>query len=519
MDKVIAQSLSQKRSLKVNALSNWTTLIINIIVGFFLGRFVIRHLDGTDYGIWTLVGYFTGYYGLLNLGVGSAITRYVARYAGQGDEESLNETVSTAMTMFCCTAGLALLLSYFVAEPLARFFNVKPEHFNDFRRVVRIIGLATAITFPGNVLATIIRAHERFIAANCVSVFTTLLQAVLSVSFLWHGWGLSGVAWTAVIGEATALTANLVLCRFLTPHVRIRFGRARLRMLRTLIAYGGITTVIVVADMLRSSLNSIVIGKCISMAAVGVYGLVGARIMVYMVQLVAAPLGVLTPRFAALDGCGDHAEMRRLLVKSLAVSSTLAFGVSTMAIVFGKPFILWYAGPEFRDSVPILWLLATGAAFALAQNPAIGFMYALNKHYLYAIATIIEGIANFSLSIVLVLRYGTIGAAFGSLIPMLIVKILVMPVYVSRVAGISVLDYVRPMVPPCLVAATITLTAVFTGLVTREATTLGYLLRGGAVVGAVYAGAFLFIVPDRYHILPHVVAARLPKFRSGEARD
>ena len=61
-------------SLKVNALSNWVSLGVNVIIGFVLTPFIIRSLGKTGYGIWTLVCSFVGYYGLLNLGVGSAIT-------------------------------------------------------------------------------------------------------------------------------------------------------------------------------------------------------------------------------------------------------------------------------------------------------------------------------------------------------------------------------------------------------------------------------------------------------------
>ena len=73
-------------------MSNWTTLIINLAVGFFLTPYIITHLGKTGFGIWTLVGSIIGYYGVLDLGVSSAITRYVARYAGLKDYNALNHT-------------------------------------------------------------------------------------------------------------------------------------------------------------------------------------------------------------------------------------------------------------------------------------------------------------------------------------------------------------------------------------------------------------------------------------------
>ena len=67
-----------------------------------------------------------------------------------------------------------------------------------------------------------------------------------------------------------------------------------------------------------------------------------------------------------------------------------------------------WVGKDFAMAINVLWILAICCAFAVSQNPGIGFMYALNKHYFYAIATIIEGITNLILSIILVSRYGII---------------------------------------------------------------------------------------------------------------
>lgn len=478
-------------------MSNWVTLGVNIVVGFILTPFVIRHLGKTGYGIWTLVGSFIGYYGLLNLGVSSAITRYVARYAGQGDEKSLNETASTGMAMFCGTGVLAVVVAFFVAGPLASFFKVDPGHFVDFQRTVRLIGLATGISFSSNVFGAIIRAHEKFVVANAANIAVTLARTALTVCLLLSGAALLGVAAATLITELLNLVVNILLCRFLTPLVRIRFDFARLSVLRMLITYGSITTVIVIADIMRINLDSFVIGKWVNLSAVGVYG-IAATIIHYIVSLVTAGMGVLTPRFAALDGKGDHAQARRLLVKAVSVSSFLSFGGYMMAIIFGKQFILWWVGKDFTEAASILWILSFSYAFAIAQTPAIGFMYALNKHYFYAIATMIEAIANLTLSIILVYRYGIVGVALGTMIPMLIVKILVMPIYVSRIAGISIREYIRPMMPPAVVASIMTLAAYYMGIVTRDTPTIGYLICAGMIAGALYVAAY-YLVMRKYN--------------------
>ncbi|MBN2137569.1 MAG: polysaccharide biosynthesis C-terminal domain-containing protein [Sedimentisphaerales bacterium] len=467
--------------------------MVNIIVGLLLTPFIIKHLGKPGYGIWTLVGSFVGYYGLLNLGVRPAIMRYIARYAGQGDERSLNETASVAMVMFCCTGVLVVAASFFLAGPLAQFFEVEPKHFDDFRYVVWIIGLTTGLGFPAHVFGAILHAHERFVVTNCVVVFTTLVRVGLTVYLLLSGEGLLGVALSVFSSQVIGFGANFLLCKYLMPQVHIRLAFAKLRVLRKLIIYGGVATVVSVADIMRGNLDSLVIGKWVSLSMVGIYG-IAVIIKGYVVKLVVTGMGVLTPRFAALDGTGKQAEARQLLLKSLFVSSFLSFGGFMMAIVFGGHFIDLWVGKDFADAVTVLYILSISSAFAVSQNPAIGFMYALNKHYLYAIATVIEAIVNLILSILLVSKYGIVGVALGTMIPMLIVKILVMPVYVSKIAGIGMLEYLKPMLLPFIVALVMTLTAYYTGIITQDTPAMGYLICAGMIVGIVYVSACFLVV-------------------------
>jgi hypothetical protein len=62
--------------------------------------------------------------------------------------------------------------------------------------------------------------------------------------------------------------------------------------------------------------------------------------------------------------------------------------------------------------------------------------------------TVLAGGANLALSIYLGRRYGILGVAFGTTIPMLVVKLIVQPWYVLRVAGVTITDYLATVVGP-----------------------------------------------------------------------
>ena len=491
---------SKKPSLKLNAISNWATMIFDIVLGFVLTPLIIRHVGKSGYGIWTLVSSFLGYYGLLNIGVESAMTRYVSRYAGRKDQDAVNRTVSTAMAMFCSTGILALGLSVVLADPLTHFFKVSPDQVDNFRHIVMLLGLATAIGFPSGVLTATLVAHERFIVANSVHFGAAALRAGMIVVLLLRGGGLRSVALATVVCQASSLLVNAMVLRRCTPDLRIRHSLARLGLLKTLLSFGTAALVIRVTGILRVNLDSVVIGKWVGLSAVGVYG-VAALLKRHAFRLVIRGTSVLGPRFAALDGAGEHEKARLLLQRGLALAGFLSFGSGLMLLSFGGHFIHLWAGPGFEEAVVILRILTVCTAVAVAQNPAIVFLYSLNKHYWYAAVTMGEAIANVALSITLVFKYGIVGVALGTMIPMLLVKVIVMPLYVSRIAGLSVAAYVRPLLPSLAAAAVLQAAVYASGIVTGPTPTIVSLLLYGLITGGLYTAAGYFLVIRPYGLV------------------
>ena len=95
------------RRLLTGTILRFTTLIINIVVTFKLMPLIIATLGDTLYGLWAVVGYFVGYYGLLDLGISAAITRFVARAHSKNDKEEINYIASTGLVVFFCVGLFA----------------------------------------------------------------------------------------------------------------------------------------------------------------------------------------------------------------------------------------------------------------------------------------------------------------------------------------------------------------------------------------------------------------------------
>ena len=483
----------KKPSLKINAASNWISFAVIVATGVILTPIITEQLGKTGYGIWSLVGSLIGYYGLLNLGVGSAITRYIARHTAQKNEKALNEVASTVFVMFILTGLAATTFSFLFAEEVAAFFNVKPDLQNNFKILIWIIGTTTGIGFTTEALAAIVNAREHFVSTNIVRIMSILLRAFLTIIFLNLGYGLISVAIAPFLSTVASTFANIYLYKKYASDIDLSLKYANKKTLKMLLIYGGTTTIIVLADLMRSNFDNIIIGKLIGLEAVGIYS-IATLLVRHMSNSVTAGLSALTPRFASLDGMGDKSKIKTLFLKALSISSFLAFGAGMIAVIFGEQFISWWVGKEFTEASSVLIILAGASAFGLTQNPAIGLLYALNKHKAYAIATIIEAIFNVALSLILVSKYGLIGVAIGTAIPMLISKILVMPIYASKAIEIPLSIYLKASIRPAVISILIVTIAYTTPLHKSLPDRIEYIAGTAVLIGLIYSVAcFNFI--------------------------
>lgn len=135
-----------------NVLSNWGVLVFSTVVNFFLAPFIVRHLGQSGFGIWTLMSSLTGYLGLLDLGVRSAVTRFVARHHAATDHEEASRIASSALLFFTTAGLLAVSASIILALFVVQHFQIAPGYLMAARAVLILSGANVGLSLINGVL-------------------------------------------------------------------------------------------------------------------------------------------------------------------------------------------------------------------------------------------------------------------------------------------------------------------------------------------------------------------------------
>lgn len=387
-----------------------------------------------------------GYYGFLDMGITTAILRYIARYAAQKDSTALNKTVNTSLAIFSVIGLTIIISSFFTATPLAHFFDIDPTDIGDFSKAIQLLSFTILLRFYAGVFKCSLIAHEYFIPANSVEITCSIIRAGLTFLLLDKGWGLAGIAVSHAVSSLIMLMAHFTLCNRYIPEIYIQIKSISRKTRNNLLTFGGVTVIISATDMLRLNLDSFVIAKMIGLSPVGIYA-VAALLVNNVRQLIVAAVGIFNPRFAALEGQGDQKQLIQVFMQSLFVCGLIAFSLGSTLLFFGEAFINLWVGEKFSDAIPVLFVLTIGNTIAISQCVSLSLMYALKKHQWYAILSSIEAFFNVILSIYLATKYGILGVALGTAIPMVCISGIIQPFYISRMLNIPVASYLSYLLP------------------------------------------------------------------------
>src|SRR5437899_201013 len=100
--------MSNSRVVARNVMWNTAGTATHLLAGFVVAPFLVHRLGQTIYGLWILIASLTGYFSVLDLGIGGSVGRQLAFFRAKNDERGVNSIFSTALAILSGVGGLAL---------------------------------------------------------------------------------------------------------------------------------------------------------------------------------------------------------------------------------------------------------------------------------------------------------------------------------------------------------------------------------------------------------------------------
>jgi O-antigen/teichoic acid export membrane protein len=476
----------------------WGGYLVNVVSGFIIPRLISDRLGQTTLGIWDFCWSMVTYFGLVQLGMGGSVTRYVALYRAKGDTRGLNCSVSTIALFQKSVGWLALVVGIIVAWWVLPLFGSRlGGELQAARWVVFILGAEIAMVIMLTVYGSVIVGCHRWDIHNSVSAITYGFIAAGMIGVLLLGGGLPALALSHCIFSVAGEVVRWRLTRRICPELIISSRLASWHSFREQARYGAKNLIPRLADLFSNQALSILITMYLGPAKLAIFS--RPKGLMRTLQALAAKFGfILIPTASSLQAREDRVGLQTTLKTAPACIAALVLPPIVTLVILGDYVIRLWMGAKYvyPGLVPIL---AVGALAPLVQEPVWSILSGMNIHgriALYKLGASIASAALLAAGLGL-MRWNLLGAAICLTVPWLTVDGFVTPLYACRKVGIPLSEYYwRTFLQPalCLLPYTCALLAIL--LLERYTIWWPITAVAGGVIGSGYL-YWRFLIPPQ----------------------
>jgi O-antigen/teichoic acid export membrane protein len=480
-----------------NTFSNIAGRFWGIAVAIFLTPYIIGHIGVERYGIWALVGVITGYFGLLDFGIGSSFVKYIAEFFARKERGRINSLINTGI-IFYSVLGLVLIGVAAVSMRLLLSFLKIPAAFHQEASFVIFLGI---VLFVGsNALSPFVALQtglQRMDIINKISIAASIPSVLGTVYFLEHGFGLQGLMINNAIVFVLTSVVNMIVAFRIMPGLRINavmFDRA---MFAKLFTFGYRVQLARLSGVVTSQTDKILIVYFLNIGLVTYYQL-GSSMINYAISVCALFVSALMPAFTEIEAKGDRRALVDAYLQSVKYLSAFTVPIFVFLMVIASKVIFVWMGLGYGKAILVIRILCAGFMINTIAQVASAVCMAIDRPQFMSTASVIIVFLSVGLSMALVKIFGFLGIAWGSSIAVNIGTIY----FLSKLHAAlrvpqrkffgKIITYLIPSVAAAAIAGAVDLFVMAQGITMTRVTALWMAFIQFMIFGLVYGGWIYF---------------------------
>jgi O-antigen/teichoic acid export membrane protein len=336
--------------------------------------------------------------------------------------------------------------------------GVAPEQHRTASILVALTGLHMAIALMVVPPSAVLRGLQRYDLHNTIIVVNSIVEGAAVAGVLLAGFRVVGMLVAMIVVNGLTGLATIVLVKRIAGDIPLGVRGAHRTAFRRIVSFSSSMFAIQLGSRMYNKSDEFVIAAAYALSGVTPYAL--ARKIAELCEMVAAQFaGVLLPFASELDASDDRIALRKLYVTASRVALATVVPIAAIAGVTGSDILRLWVGPEYARYSILIVMLAAAAVLMTSQRPAVEVLMGMAQHRIVAITSVIAGVCNIVVSIVLLRRFGLVGVALGTLVPTAVMSLGVVGPFANRRLGVSwrtsVYDIWLPAIVPAIPAATL----------------------------------------------------------------
>jgi O-antigen/teichoic acid export membrane protein len=421
-------------------LMGYTALVVNIAYTALSVPLALHYLGKEQFGLWALALQVSGYMGLLELGMSSAISRFLADHKDDVNGGMYGSLLLTSGIVFAIQGGMIAIAGAIFSFLAPNLFHIPSALASDFAWVLVIITSISGFSIATRVLAGPLWAFQRMDISNLIFIVTL----VVGYGAMWLGFRAGyGIYSLAYAGIPTAIISPVliyIICsRYGYYPARGFWGRPQVIHFKKLFSFGKDVAIMSIGTQLVNASQVMILSRLAGLDAAATFS-VGTKLYAMGQQLVGKVLDNSAPALTEIFISGDTVRFNERFWDVVSVTAFLATIVASGLMMGNQILIsLWTSGVMHWSLgadviLAALLIVTTLSRLFVDIFTMVGDLSPVRYIYL------LEGFIFILLAIPAVSHFGVTGVLAASLVARLSVTMLIS----GRLAS-SLLDSMWPL--------------------------------------------------------------------------
>lgn len=470
------------------------------LIPFFYTPIMLELLGQNEYGLYKIAGSTTSYLSLMAFGIGSAVSRFIIKARTQEGKEAEERMFGLFNLLFQLVAILTLLVGGLITWKLDWIYSASltTAELSRMRILVALMTINTAVSFSATSYNAVVSSHERFLFIHSINILSTIGAPILNLVILFMGYRSVGMA---VISLSLNILVRLIYMAYVSKvlDIRPRYKGMPTHSIKEIFTFSFWVFVSNIVGQIYSATDTVVIGALPALATAGaaIYN-IGTTFTNIMFSLAQITPGLFAPRVNKMVFSGSNNEqLTALLIDVGRMQAFIVALVCSGFIAFGRPFLNCYIGTGYTESYWVAVIVMIPNCIPLVQSVAHSIIQAKNMHQFRSKVYIIIALLNIIGTLILVRRFGVIGAAIPTGVAYLIGQGLIMNWFYWKKAGLNIPLFWYSILPIFAIAVGICCVTLFLSAIVNFYS-WGTLFISIAIYSFVYfIGLWIFVLTQK----------------------
>lgn len=361
-----------------NVFSNLAVVALSGLVGFVLTPILFHYLQPGNYALLVFALAAANVVEALDLGLGKTLVRVVSDLASRRRYADLSHAVNAALYFLTWIGILGAILLAAVSPLLAILFHARGTPSCPGYLVVSLVGVSVAFKLPAGALRGFLEGCQDFHLANAAEIVSLLLKALLTLIFVYAGFGLLAIAALFAAADLLRLVGMLALARRAAIPFRPSFSGPHLPSLRRIWSFASLSFIQDTATTWYRRADVLLAARLLPFPELAILD-VARRFPTALTQLTRQPLSVAYPIVSSAAARGDLAAMKKFMLISTRNLLALALPTAGALFVWAGVILRLWVGEEVLSGVPVFRAFLVFAVMASLQESPLTLLYGMGR--------------------------------------------------------------------------------------------------------------------------------------------